>query len=422
MPDAGGDGDAGRDAPAHAGHPHGVIDGVGLGHVAGDVVGTGDVPGHGRGALGPVGVGQRGADARPAADHQRERSGFVAHVRSLRLRPGQTVPGRRCQTLGLGSLARRHQWRRWTTLRWRRRDVDATRARGRDGRGRPACRTGGSPSSVREPVASDWPSGSPNPTGGTSCSSRPPTAWAAPGGATRTPARRATCPRTSTRTPSRASRTGPRPTPSSPRSCATSRTAPSASASPRHVRPHTRITSARWDEGALRWRLTDAAGCAYEADVLVSAVGTFATPSFPDITGLDSFAGPCFHSARWEHEHDLTGRRVAVIGTGASAAQIVPELAKVAQDGPRLPAHAAVDPAPLGQAVHRGAEAPVRPQPHRGAAPPPRALLGLREHHRLPPRRTGRRPAQGTGAQPHRPPDQGRRAAGKADARLPVRV
>ena len=69
------------------------------------------------------------------------------------------------------------------------------------------------------------------------------------------------------------------------------------------------------------------------ADVLVSAVGTFATPSYPDITGLDSFAGPCFHSARWEHRHDLAGRRVAVIGTGASAAQIVPELATEAQAG-----------------------------------------------------------------------------------------
>jgi cyclohexanone monooxygenase len=97
-----------------------------------------------------------------------------------------------------------------------------------------------------------------------------------------------------------------------------------------HVRPHTRITSAHWQEGRKRWHLTDAAGKRYEADVLVSAVGTFATPSRPDIAGLDSFGGPCFHSARWEHEHDLTGRRVAVIGTGASAAQIVPELAKVA--------------------------------------------------------------------------------------------
>jgi cyclohexanone monooxygenase len=98
-----------------------------------------------------------------------------------------------------------------------------------------------------------------------------------------------------------------------------------------HVRTQTRITSARWDQVQRRWRLTDADGRRYEADVLVSAVGTFATPSLPDITGLDSFGGPCFHSARWEHGHDLTGRRVAVIGTGASAAQIVPELAKVAR-------------------------------------------------------------------------------------------
>jgi cation diffusion facilitator CzcD-associated flavoprotein CzcO len=99
----------------------------------------------------------------------------------------------------------------------------------------------------------------------------------------------------------------------------------------RHVRAHTRITSAHWHERTKRWHLTDAAGNRYEADVVVSAVGTFATPSLPDIAGLDSFAGPSFHSARWEHEHELAGRRVAVVGTGASAAQIIPEVAKVAK-------------------------------------------------------------------------------------------
>jgi cation diffusion facilitator CzcD-associated flavoprotein CzcO len=98
----------------------------------------------------------------------------------------------------------------------------------------------------------------------------------------------------------------------------------------RHLRPNTRISAAHWDERTRRWRLSDAEGGTYEADVLVSAIGTFTTPSMPDIEGLDSFAGPRFHSAQWEHQHDLTGRRVAVIGTGASAAQIVPELAKVA--------------------------------------------------------------------------------------------
>jgi cation diffusion facilitator CzcD-associated flavoprotein CzcO len=102
------------------------------------------------------------------------------------------------------------------------------------------------------------------------------------------------------------------------------------------VRPHlrygTRISAARWDEGARCWHLRDAEGSTYEAEVVVSAIGTFTTPSVPEIDGLESFAGPCFHSARWEHEHDLAGRRVAVIGTGASAAQIVPELAKGAQE------------------------------------------------------------------------------------------
>jgi cyclohexanone monooxygenase len=98
-----------------------------------------------------------------------------------------------------------------------------------------------------------------------------------------------------------------------------------------HLRTNTRITAAAWDAGAHRWRLTDAGGGICEADVLVTAIGTFTTPSLPDIEGLATFEGPCFHSARWEHEHDLAGRRVAVIGTGASAAQIVPEVAKRAQ-------------------------------------------------------------------------------------------
>ena len=96
-----------------------------------------------------------------------------------------------------------------------------------------------------------------------------------------------------------------------------------------HLRTGVRIEAARWDEAARHWLVTDDAGLLYEADVLVSAIGTFTTPSLPDIDGLSTFAGPSFHSARWEHEHDLRGRRVAVIGTGASAAQIVPELAQV---------------------------------------------------------------------------------------------
>ncbi|HEY1650639.1 MAG TPA: NAD(P)/FAD-dependent oxidoreductase [Acidimicrobiales bacterium] len=97
-----------------------------------------------------------------------------------------------------------------------------------------------------------------------------------------------------------------------------------------HLRTGVRITSAQWDPVLRRWKLSDDEGRRYEADVVVSAIGTFTTPSYPDIEGLDAFTGPCFHSARWEHENDLAGRRVAVIGTGASSGQIVPELAKIA--------------------------------------------------------------------------------------------
>jgi len=97
-----------------------------------------------------------------------------------------------------------------------------------------------------------------------------------------------------------------------------------------HLRPLTAIVAARWNGDTARWELRDADGGAYEADVLVTALGTFNAPHMPDIPGLDTFAGPCFHSARWEEQHDLAGRRVGVIGTGASAAQIVPELAGLA--------------------------------------------------------------------------------------------
>ena len=94
-----------------------------------------------------------------------------------------------------------------------------------------------------------------------------------------------------------------------------------------HLRANTRIITARWDEGAGAWTLSDVDGREYEAEVLVSALGTFNAPATPELAGLGSFTGPKFHSAEWEHEHDLGGKRVAVIGTGASAAQIVPALA-----------------------------------------------------------------------------------------------
>ncbi len=90
---------------------------------------------------------------------------------------------------------------------------------------------------------------------------------------------------------------------------------------------HCEMTAACWDGDAARWVLDTTRG-RFTADVLVSAVGVLCEPAAPKTSGLDSFAGELFHSARWNHDARLAGKRVAVIGTGASAIQIVPEIAR----------------------------------------------------------------------------------------------
>jgi cation diffusion facilitator CzcD-associated flavoprotein CzcO len=90
-----------------------------------------------------------------------------------------------------------------------------------------------------------------------------------------------------------------------------------------HLRFGHEVHAARWADG---WHIETSQGN-LSADVLVLAVGPLSEPSVPDLPGLSSFTGTAFHSARWRHDHDLTGRRVAVVGTGASAAQFVPEIA-----------------------------------------------------------------------------------------------
>ena len=95
----------------------------------------------------------------------------------------------------------------------------------------------------------------------------------------------------------------------------------------------TSVDDATWDEDTQRWTVTTTGPggtTTYAARVLVSAAGGLSEPRLPDIEGIDDFAGELFHSARWNHEADLTGKRVAVIGTGASAIQIVPQVAEVA--------------------------------------------------------------------------------------------
>lgn len=96
-----------------------------------------------------------------------------------------------------------------------------------------------------------------------------------------------------------------------------------------HLRLNTEITQARWDDADSRWRLSTHTGETHDFDVLVSALGMLNLPAVPDLPGLDDFRGNTFHSARWDHDDDLTDKRVAVIGTGASAVQFVPEIAPI---------------------------------------------------------------------------------------------
>jgi cation diffusion facilitator CzcD-associated flavoprotein CzcO len=84
------------------------------------------------------------------------------------------------------------------------------------------------------------------------------------------------------------------------------------------------VTSLRYDQAARTWTISTAGGATYAADVVVSALGQLSDPVVPDLPGRDTFAGPAFHSARWRHDVDLHGARVAVVGTGASAIQLVP--------------------------------------------------------------------------------------------------
>ncbi|WP_460822139.1 flavin-containing monooxygenase [Nocardioides ungokensis] len=90
------------------------------------------------------------------------------------------------------------------------------------------------------------------------------------------------------------------------------------------VRTGVEVKAAEYDETRGRWRVTTGDGETLEADVVISAVGQLSNPAVPAIPGADTFAGPAFHSARWRHDVDLTGKRVAVVGTGASAIQFVP--------------------------------------------------------------------------------------------------
>lgn len=97
-----------------------------------------------------------------------------------------------------------------------------------------------------------------------------------------------------------------------------------------HIRLNTEIARIEWQAAECHWRLEDDAGRAWSADVVVTALGGLSRPAWPEIEGLSEFRGKMFHSQRWDKDHDLTGRKVAVIGTGASGVQLVPEVAEKA--------------------------------------------------------------------------------------------
>jgi cation diffusion facilitator CzcD-associated flavoprotein CzcO len=94
-----------------------------------------------------------------------------------------------------------------------------------------------------------------------------------------------------------------------------------------HIRFDQRVTSATWDDEARRWTVATEDGSTWATRWLVTAIGALSVPTLPVIEGRDDFAGPAFHTARWPEDGvDLTGLRVGVIGTGATAVQLIPEV------------------------------------------------------------------------------------------------
>jgi cation diffusion facilitator CzcD-associated flavoprotein CzcO len=96
-----------------------------------------------------------------------------------------------------------------------------------------------------------------------------------------------------------------------------------------HIRFGHEVQNASWDESSARWNIRTNRG-PFTARILIAGHGPLIRPKWPDIAGVDEFAGDRFHSAQWDHEVDLTGKRVAVMGTGASAIQFIPQIQPVA--------------------------------------------------------------------------------------------
>ena len=96
------------------------------------------------------------------------------------------------------------------------------------------------------------------------------------------------------------------------------------------IRFNTEVAELRFDDDTATWAVTTDLGETLTADIVVNGTGTLSMPAIPHLPGIENFQGDSFHSAYWDHDHDLSGENVAVIGTGASAIQFVPEIAPVA--------------------------------------------------------------------------------------------
>ena len=148
--------------------------------------------------------------------------------------------------------------------------------------------------------------------------------------------------------------------------------APRASAS--------RCESATWDDARHVWTVTLDDGTTDECHVFISGVGFLNVPRYPDWPGLDDFTGPKFHTSRWEHEHDLTGKVVAVVGTGSTASQLVPAIQPDVQHLYLFQREPGLGDAQGRPRLHRrGAQAVLEPVAPPAGAPP--AEVAAREEH-----------------------------------------
>ena len=100
----------------------------------------------------------------------------------------------------------------------------------------------------------------------------------------------------------------------------------------RHMRFNASVDGAQWDEDAKVWRVALAGGETLTSQFLIVATGFLCQPKIPDIAGIDTFAGHVVHTAAWDHDYSMAGRRAAIIGTGSTGIQVIPELAKEVAD------------------------------------------------------------------------------------------